>query len=196
MEAVYYNDLSAAWTRAWAELTRAVTDRHHGFHVAQMATLGADGAPDIRSLILRAADGDNQLLRLHSDARSTKCVQLQAEPRAALQVYDAPGRLQLRIQGRVSLHASDVLANHAWQETHATSRVCYRVQPGPGSALGAPDGYAHAAPDGTGSDPGRECFRVLLLSADVVEWLYLAAEGHRRARWRRADGWRGEWLAP
>lgn len=196
MEAAYYNDLDAAWQHAWQQLARGSEDRRHGFHLAQLATVDAEGAPDLRAVILRAVDAETMALRMHSDARSAKCAQLATDGRAALLVYDAPQKLQLRIRGHISLHGDDATAEAAWQAAQPMSRVCYRIEPGPGTALAAPDGYRHPAPATGASDPGREHFRALLLRAESLEWLYLAADGHRRARWQQSDDWRGEWLAP
>lgn len=196
MPTAYYNDLDAAWQHAWEQLARGCADRRHGFHLAQLATVDAEGAPDLRSVILRAADVETTALRVHSDARSTKCAQLAADGRAALLVYDARRKLQLRIRGRISLHGDDATAEAAWQAAKPMSRVCYRIEPGPGTAIATPDGYRHPEPATDATDPGREHFRVLLLQAESLEWLYLAADGHRRARWQQSNGWRGEWLAP
>lgn len=196
MSAPYQNDLDAAWQHAWQELARGCADQRHGFHLAQLASVNTEGAPDLRAVILRATEADTKTLRMHTDARSAKCAQLAADDRAALLVYDARSKLQLRIRGRISLHGDDATAEAAWQAAQPMSRICYRIEPGPGSTLTAPDGYLHPEPDAGAPDPGRAHFRALLLRAESLEWLYLAAEGHRRARWQQNDGWRGGWLAP
>jgi hypothetical protein len=47
------------------------------------------------------------------------------------------------------------------------------------------------------ADDGQKNFAVLMATVDRVEWLYLAIEGHRRARWTWSEGgWQGTWLAP
>ena len=196
MPSAYYNDLDAAWQHAWQELARGCADRHHGFHLAQLASVDTEGAPDLRAVILRAAAADATTLRMHTDARSAKCAQLAADNRAALLVYDARSKLQLRIRGRISLHGDDATAEAARQAAQPMSRICYRIEPGPGSVIATPDGYRHPEPETDAPDPGRTQFRALLLQAESLEWLYLAAEGHRRARWQRSEGWRGMWLAP
>lgn len=139
------------------------------------------GAPDLRAVILHAADTESLTLRVHSDARSARCTQPAADPRAALLVDDARRKLQLRIRGRISLYGNDATAEAAWQAAQPMHRVCYRIAPGPGTTIAAPDGYRHPEPATGATDPGREHFRALLLNAHSLECLQLAAYGHRRA---------------
>lgn len=200
VEAAYYNDLEASRAHAWSELARAAADRRHAFHQVQVATVAANGLPEVRTVILRGVDARTGTLRFHSDGRADKLAALAANPVAAVHAYDARAGLQLRLRGPVAVHADDALAEAAWRDAHAMSRVCYRMAPGPGTPLATPDGYAPGVdrvPEDGAADPGRVHFRAIVVHADMMEWLCLAAAGHRRARWERsADIWRGRWLAP
>lgn len=192
----YYNDLDATFEHAWQALADAVTDRRHGFRTVQLATSGQDGTPNIRSLVLRGVDRPGYALQLHTDVRSAKVMELRAQPRVALHAYDPHRKLQLRLYGLAQLHEGDTVASSAWARAPAMSRVCYRIQPAPGSVIADPREPFHAIAPAQ-PDPGQASFAVISVIVDSLEWLYLAHPGHRRARWqRRAGQWSGNWLVP
>ncbi|MCS3903469.1 hypothetical protein J2T55_001490 [Methylohalomonas lacus] len=192
----FYDDLDAAFAHAWQQLARAVADRRHGFRVIQLATTAADGTPRVRSVVLRAVTAGQ--LQFHTDSRSAKLTEIAAQPRVALHAYDARDKLQLRLLGSASRHDQDDRRAAAWAATQEMSRVCYRIQPAPGTPIANPHAVTHAMPQAD-PDPGYRNFTVVSVTVDRLEWLYLAAAGHRRARWQRCaggDDWSGHWLAP
>lgn len=200
MEASFYNDLDASWAHAWQLLVRGVNDRHHGFHTIQLATVGRDGTPQVRSVILRAVEPQSTTLRFHTDARAEKILEIEAQPTVAFHAYDVRAKLQLRLKGEAQVHADDALTEQAWAESRPMSRTCYRMEPDPGTLLDAPDAYQPGStvdvlPGAT--DAGYAQFRAVVVQVTQLEWLYLAAAGHRRARWtRQGTQWSGRWLAP
>ncbi len=199
------DDLREALAEACRLLARGVADRRHAFHTPTLATLGLDGAPRARTLVLRGCEAATRTLRLHTDRRAGKWAELEAEPRCALHLYDAGAAIQVRLLGRASLHAGDGVADAAWEATRPFSRLIYAVQPAPGSPTAAPPPAPTPAPtpasqDGTGA---REHFAAILFRWHRLEWLWLAAEGHRRARFtwdehaaEAADTAEATWLVP
>ena len=183
--------LEEACAAAFAALARGVTDRRHPFHTPTLATIGPDGGPRARTLVLRAFDAERRTLRLHADARSGKVAELLAEPRCALHGYDPTAGTQLRLEGRATVHGEDEVSAAAWAGSREMSRMCYAVQPGPGTPVEAPP----AAPRDAAA--GEENFRAILLRFEVLEWLDLDAKGHRRARfdWHGGD-MDATWLVP
>lgn len=200
MEASFYNDLDGSWQHAWQQLVRGVNDRHHGFHNIQVATVDPDGMPAVRTVILRAVRPAETTIRFHTDARAGKIRELQSQPVVAIHAYDPRAKLQLRLRGRARIHREDDVAAKAWEESLPMSKTCYRMDPGPGTPLTGPDAYqpGNAVKLAAGSpDIGYTHFRAVVIQVDTLEWLYLAAAGHRRARWTRDHAaWAGEWLAP
>jgi pyridoxamine 5'-phosphate oxidase len=66
----FYDDLDGTLAEAWRLISRGVADRRSPFHHPVVATIGGDGAPQARTVILRACDPAAQRLRFHTDARS------------------------------------------------------------------------------------------------------------------------------
>lgn len=187
------DDLREALTEALRLLARGVADRRHAFHTPTLATLGPDGAPRARTLVLRGCDAAAQTLRLHTDRRAGKWAELRAEPRCALHLYDSGAAIQLRLSGRASLHEGDAVAEAAWAATRPFSRLIYAADPAPGSPVAAPPPAARE------EGGARENFAVIAFRWHALEWLWLAAEGHRRARFAWPDGAaepEATWLAP
>jgi pyridoxamine 5'-phosphate oxidase len=185
------DDLADTLNAAFALLQRGVADRRCGFRTPSLATVDATGAPRQRIVVLRGFDGAARMVRVHTDRRSAKAGELARDPRVCLLGYDAGARVQIRLTGRATLHRSDGVADAAWRDSQPSSRRCYAAADAPGASVRSPP----AAPDD--ADAGRANFLVLLLCFDQLEWLWLAAEGHRRALF----GWRGDamdatWLAP
>lgn len=195
LEPEYYDDLALTLAEVWRVLADGVVNAANAFHQPVLATTALDGRADARVAVLRGVDAAARELRFHSDARTGKLAELARDPRAMVCAYDLPSKVQLRLGGTVTIHHGDALAAEAWAASRTYSRVGYRLAQTPGSVLSAPQD-ADYQPDGD-ADCGAEHFSVLRLDVDRVEWLYLAAAGHRRARfeWTGAD-WQGQWLVP
>lgn len=195
-ELSFYDDLDAALAHGWALLTRGVVDRRSAFHTPALATIDALGRPQVRTVVLRAASGDHWTVRFHTDRRGGKLGDLIAAPAVSLHVYDPRAKIQLRLGGTAHVTCEGALADLAWQQSRGFSRACYAQSAAPGHAVTDPAAAVAAHPDG--ETFGRGNFAAVEVSVTRVEWLYLAAAGHRRALFeRRADGHVSRtWLAP
>lgn len=192
----FYDDLAAFRAEAWRQLAEGAERGRSPFHTPALATVDGEGRPRLRTVVLREADAAAGTLRFHCDARSDKAREIEAGSGAALHVYDAGTKLQVRIEGRARLHRDDAVAEAAWTGSRAMSRVCYGVDPAPGTPLA--QGGAYTMPD---EDPdarlGRENFCAVVVRAERLDLLYLDRRGHRRAVFlREEEGWRGDWVAP
>ncbi|MCU0884425.1 MAG: pyridoxamine 5'-phosphate oxidase family protein, partial [Beijerinckiaceae bacterium] len=133
----FYDDLAETRAQAWALLARGVADRRSAFHAPTLATVGLDGRPRARVVILRGCDTGRATLRFNTDRRTAKFAEIAANPLVALTGYDAGAKIQIRIEGRASLHVDDALADSAWAAARPFSRVCYGTAPAPGTMLEA-----------------------------------------------------------
>lgn len=183
-------DLEATRQTAFALLARGVADRRSPFHTPVLGTVGHDGQPRLRTLVLRGFDAPTRTLRLHTDRRAGKVADIAAEPRVSLLGYDPGQRVQMRVEGRASLHFEDAVADAGWAASRDFSRMCYAIEPAPGEAI--------AAPPPAPLDPaaGRANFAVILLCFNRLEWLWLAAGGHQRALFTWGDTPQAAWLVP
>ncbi len=194
------SDLVATLQAAWRPFVAAVAVRRGPFHTPSIATVGAGALPRLRTVVLRDCDAVGWRLRFHTDRRSSKFAELTANPAIALHVYCQPAKLQLRLEGVARLHCDDDVADHAWAGSRPSSRECYAQVAAPGVLLEAPQ--SDRTPPLAAHEPlraGRENFCAVSIEVHTLEWLYLRAAGHRRARFVR-DAGTGEvasmWLAP
>ena len=191
----FYNDLGETRTQAWALLARGVADRRSAFHAPVVATLGLDGRPRARVVIMRGCDVAAGSLRFNTDRRTEKFAEIARDPRVSLTGYDAGSKIQIRVEGIASLHADDGVADMAWAASRPFSRICYGTMPAPGTLLGEGGDFALPAEDAE-ITAGRAHFSTVVIRVETLEWLYLAHAGHRRARFDVAAGGEGVWLTP
>lgn len=191
----HYDDLDAIGPAAWGLLGRGVADRRSPFHHPTIATTGLDGRPRLRTVVLRGCDPAACSLRFHTDVRSAKVAELRQDDRIAFHGYDPAAKIQIRVEGRATLHVDDGVARDCWLGSRAMSRICYGTSPAPGSVIPTSGGFT--LPDAGNADAGAAHFCAVVVTVQSLEWLYLAFEGHRRAllQWRGAERSQ-EWLAP
>lgn len=189
----FYNDLDLTLRAAWSLLGRGAKDRKAPAHTPVLATL-RDGMPQLRTVVLRGCDRETRRLRFHTDQRSHKVAEIEANPAGAVHVYDPKQKIQLRLDCQLSVHIGDELAQEAWAATRDFSRICYQVMQGPGEAVSDPREVPFSADQ---SNEGWDHFAVISALVTRIEWLYLAHQGHRRAEFVWQDGdWQGRWLVP
>ena len=192
---MFADDLDLTLQNAWASLVRGVRDRRSPFHTPTIATIAADGRPRMRTVVLRAADPVQRVLRFHTDLRSAKIVEIARDSRIALHGYDRADKLQIRVEGIASVHSDDGVADQAWEASRLMSRACYATQPGPGSPLENESDFFIPA-DEDEINAGRSNFSAVIIRVESIETLYLDHEGHRRAIFRLAEDMRPQWLTP
>jgi hypothetical protein len=186
------DDLGAVVASAFRLFARGVADRRSAFRTPSVATVGADGAPRVRTMVLRGFDAQARRLTLHTDRRGEKFGDIMRMPCVAVHVYDARAAIQIRLGATARLHVDDAVARAAWQRGLPASRACYAIEPAPGRSVAAPP----AAP--VFSEAGFANFAVLAVEFDTLEWLWLHHAGHRRARfeWAADGGCGASWLVP
>lgn len=168
----------------WRELTQATEDRSHAWRTPVLATVGPDGSPQARTVVLRRADRSSGTLQCYTDRRSPKVIQLNHTPSGVLVFWSKPLNWQLRVQAQFAADSSGAAMLAAWNQVRDTAA--------------ANDYLAHAAPGDPVSgapnlDPQRHQLAVLTGLITSMDWLELGREAHRRAIFD-ADGVR--WITP
>lgn len=188
-----YDNLVGSLEYAWMLLERGVTDRHSPMHTPTVATVDPDGRPTVRTVVLRGCDRESRQLRFHTDRRAAKVQHLLADPRAALHAYDPIEKIQLRLDARLHPMTDDD-RDVVWAGTRPMSRQCYQVVSHPGHSLSQPTDILF---DADQTDGGWSHFLPIRVHIERIEWLYLAASGHRRAEFIWTDeGLTSRWLVP
>jgi pyridoxamine 5'-phosphate oxidase len=196
------DNLDAIRADIWARWTRGGVDRRSDFHTPVVASVGLDGAPEQRVMVLRKADPVASTLRFHTDFRSAKVTQVGQFSRVSVIGYDPQAKVQIRASGTAVIAHDDDLTDAAWAATTISGRRCYLADPAPSSVSavatsGLPSAFEGTMPTWSESEAGRANFAVLIVTVNRFEWLYLAANGHRRAAFtREGNEWRGTWLVP
>ena len=200
----FYDDLSLSFAKAQSLIEPGATERRSDAHCPTVATLDANGLPSQRVMILRHVNWAARKLRFHTDARSTKTLTLSERNAASVLFYLPEAKIQLRLNGTISVTTIGDEVDQAWNNATLFARRAYMATTAPGTVAEEPVSGLPAFIEGrqpTEEDiaPARENFALLHVEFDTVEWLYLANSGHRRARWRwdvDAANWKGRWLIP
>ncbi|NNE04536.1 MAG: pyridoxamine 5'-phosphate oxidase [Xanthomonadales bacterium] len=173
----------------WKDLVDGVSSARNPFHTPAVSSLGTEG-PEVRTVVLRGADPGERELFFHTDARSPKYAQLQADPRLEWMFYDRERKIQLRARGHCTVHREDNIALQRWQDTSDNSRWCYTSSEGPGTPIETADAVQH-------EDEGYVNFVAVRCRIERLDWLYLRAGGHLRCQFLWVgDSWDGQWVAP
>ena len=194
--------LDAVLADIWARLVRGGADRRSAFHTPVVASIGADGIPQQRVMVLRKCVEANATMRFHTDLRSAKVREIGSGGPVSVLGYDAGAKIQIRASGHGLLSDTDEIANAAWIASSPSSRRCYLTRYAPGSVAdkpmsGLPAALENRVPERSETEAGRVNFAVLTVRLDTLEWLYLAHDGQVRARFAHGEGgWKGEWLIP
>ena len=196
----YYEDFNEIEKKLWSLLVRAVNDRSSEFRTP-VFICGDKNNLDGRVVVLRKADEKNLSLQFHSDIRSTKIDAIKKNPNSSLLFYGKKEKIQLRMKVESKLHFKDEITKVSWDKTGHISRKCYLVTNGPGTKSEKPtsgldnkfDNFDFTKEE---SEAGYKNFCVIKCKIKSIEWLYLAAKGHRRALIEFESSKKFSWLIP
>lgn len=183
---------------AWAMLKSATVNRREACHLGNVATIGLDGRPKVRTVVLRDVNEQSQTIRFHTDGRAHKVGELAANPNIEAHFYDQPANIQIRVSGIAVVETTAMpTAKQAWAAARDMSKVCYRINAGPGTRLEAQDGYGYLPYEKGDTDPGEAHFRTVTIKVDRLEVVILKLNANRRAVFDVVDGKvDGRWVVP
>jgi 3-hydroxyisobutyrate dehydrogenase len=168
-------------------LTRAVKDRKHTFHTPVFCNVDNENSIESRVVVLRQFDTLNMVLNFHTDFRSPKILGLQQNNNSLLVFYDHKLKIQLRIKTTSTINNQNKVTQEMWEQTKLFSRKCYLTEKAPSSSTNLPeDGIDQSLggrePTIEESERGYKNFTVVQNQIQQIDWLYLAASGHRRLK--------------
>ncbi|WP_342611784.1 pyridoxamine 5'-phosphate oxidase family protein [Burkholderia ambifaria] len=190
--------LTQTCDRLWSCLESGLGTQRSPFTMVQAATLGLDGAPKVRTIVLRQVSRADRLLAFHTDARSEKVVELRRDPRIAVVANDLDALVQIRAEGVASICDDEAQRRAIWQSSRPHTLLLYRAPLRPGTPVESPEeAHATPSPGDAPTDDGYRNFCLVHVTVTRVDWLELARAGHRRAIFDvNDDGYEGRWIAP
>ena len=199
MQPAYYEDFNEIKKKIWLMLNDAVKNRGSQFRIPTFIC-GVGDKVDGRIVVLRKSDQSNNLVQFHSDIRSDKIELLKNNSNAALLFYDKDEKIQVRLKVNCIINYENDITKSSWEKTQHISRKCYLVDSGPGTESDVPtsglkpelDNFDYTKEQ---SEEGYKNFTVIQCKIKSIEWLYLAAKGHRRAKFNLENN-KDTWLVP
>ena len=199
MQPAYYEDLSEIKNKVWLMLSDSITNRGSQFRIP-VFICGDQNNFDGRIVVLRKADQTNNFIQYHSDIRSDKIEKLKKNKNASMLFYDKEEKIQVRLKVECTVNHNNKITKESWIKTGHMSRKCYLVDNGPGTESSSPtSGLKHELDNFkftmAESEDGFKNFTVIQCTIKSMEWLYLAAKGHRRAIFDLENN-KEHWLVP
>ncbi len=199
MQPAYYENFKEIKKKIWSMLDDAVTNRSSQFRIP-VFICGDQSDFDGRIVVLRKSDQSNNLLQFHSDIRSVKISKLKNNKNASLLFHDKKEKIQIRLKVECTVNHKNEVTKQSWSKTGHINRKCYLVDNGPGTESPTPTSGLKPELDNfeftmKQSEKGYENFTVIQCKIKSIEWLYLAAKGHRRARFDLETN-KESWLVP
>ena len=195
----YYNNIDLILDEIWSLLQRGVADRNEDFRLPVVIVSSNDSAEG-RVVVLRGAFKDKNILRFHTDFRSSKIKSLKENKKIYFVFYNKKRKIQVRAEGIATVHKDNELTKEAWTKTQMMSRKCYLSPQAPGdfindSASDLSKDMGNEIPTFEQSEMGYKNFCVIESKIKSFEWLYLASQGHRRAKFMLDEN-KSTWLVP
>ena len=199
MQPAYYENLEEIQNKYWSMLDDAVTNRGSPFRIPVFMCANQNEI-DGRIVVLRKSDRKNNLLQFHTDLRSPKVKILKKNNKASLLFYDKEEKIQLRVKVNCEINNQNFITEESWKKTQHISRRCYLTDSPPGTISENPtSGMISQLEDFDytmeQSEKGYKNFTVIKCKIKSAEWLYLAAKGHRRAKFDFENN-KNSWLVP
>ena len=199
MKPKYYDNINEIQNKYWSMLDDAVSNRSSPFRIPVFMCSNQNQI-DGRIVVLRGSDRKNNLLQFHTDFRSPKVDILKKNNKASLLFYDKEEKIQLRVKVDCEINNQNSITEVSWKRTQHISRRCYLTDSPPGTVSDNPtSGMISQLEDFDytmeQSEEGYKNFTVIKCKIKSVEWLYLAAKGHRRAKFNLENN-TSSWLVP
>ena len=196
----YYENPLEIENKLWSLLVEAVKNRESEFRTP-VFICGNKNDLDGRVIVLRKADKENRFLQFHSDIRSSKIKKIKENSNCSILFYGKKDKIQLRLKVIAEINFKNNITKESWEKTGHISRKCYLVNNGPGSVSEKPTSGLDSKFDNFDftkeqSEQGYKNFCVIKCKIKTIEWLYLAAKGHRRALINFEASKKFTWLVP
>jgi pyridoxamine 5'-phosphate oxidase len=166
--------------RIWQELTRCTVDRHHEWRSPVLSTIGLDGTPQARTVVLRKASKSSETIMIFTDSRTPKVAELIEQPAGALSFWSKRLGWQCRMAVRFQVVTDGEEVDTAWKRmSQSAAAKDYLAHLAPGSPINSAS--SHGA-------TGAHHLALLVGHVVSIDWLELGQSAHRRIKFS-SDSW-------
>ena len=184
---IEYSKIEDTLISAEKILIRAVDDAKSLFHTPIVSSIKNNQITS-RVMVLREFDLKDRKMRFHTDFRASKIHHYEEDSSATVIGYDPEIKIQIKLQGNMSIHYDDETTKLAWDNSTPRSKKCYSVKGGSSKEISNPEEYDIKDFE---VEEGYKNFAVLVFHFNSLEFLYLKSSGHRRA----IHKWNDEYLS-
>jgi pyridoxamine 5'-phosphate oxidase len=184
----------------WIRLLNGSVKNKDSMHFITLATFGTC-AIGLRTVVLRKVNPSVKTIAFHTDSRSEKCKEIAINNSISALAYS--NKIQIRIEGKATIHISDDTTKQAWQNTQVEARKSYLTTEAPGTVKnhptdGLPELFSSRNLTFQESEVGKTNFALVSVQVGKIDWLHLDSQGHRRAVFYYKNGEliEMEWLVP
>ena len=189
---IEYSKIEDTLISAEKILIRAVDDAKSLFHTPVVSSIKNNQITS-RVMVLREFDLKDRKMRFHTDFRASKIHHYEEDSSATVIGYDPEIKIQIKLQGNMSIHYDDETTKLAWDNSTSRSKKCYSVKGGSSKEISNPEEYDIKD---FKVEEGYKNFAVLVFHFNSLEFLYLKSSGHRRAIHKWNDEYDSKWLVP
>ena len=189
---IEYSKIEDTLISAEKILIRAVDDAKSLFHTPVVSSIKNNQITS-RVMVLREFDLKDRKMRFHTDYRASKIHHYEEDSSATVIGYDPEIKIQIKLQGNMSIHYDDETTKLAWDNSTPRSKKCYSVKGGSSKEISNPEEYDIKDFE---VEEGYKNFAVLVFHFNSLEFLYLKSSGHRRAIHKWNDEYDSKWLVP
>ncbi len=189
---IEYSKIEDTLISAEKILIRAVDDAKSLFHTPIVSSI-KNSQITSRVMVLREFDLKDRKMRFHTDFRASKIHHYEEDSSATVIGYDPEIKIQIKLQGNMSIHYDDETTKLAWDNSTSRSKKCYSVKGGSSKEISNPEEYDIKD---FKVEEGYKNFAVLVFHFNSLEFLYLKSSGHRRAIHKWNDEYDSKWLVP
>lgn len=174
-----------------AQLTRGAADKKSPLRWPTVTSVGSNGRPEARIMILRAFHPSDMSLLFYTDTRSPKWASLSERPFVEVLFYNSGQKTQMRVSGEAILHTRDEMTEKLWSDLPEYGRGDYLSRQPPGEQI------AHPGDSWVDESFGSDNFGVVEVRIQAIDWLKLSHEGHKRALLTWDNGqYSARWVTP
>lgn len=189
------NELQEILTNAWQLIVRGAADKKSPLRTPVIGTIG-ENATELRTVVLRKVWSKDRKIHIHTDIRSPKITELQANPILSFLFYHPKKQIQIRLKAQTNILNQDESCRQYWDNIPDFARQNYCTDLAPSTKI---DEYSNGLTEDwqKHTEQGFVNFAIIESSVFELEYLKLGRDAHQRAIFNyQNENWIGSWMIP